>query len=99
MSQFNPFACSSEQNRMLTHNISATNRMHSNLVLRPLTDKTSPSMANALIVFEPARVRDNFSQSLRCSARRILFQPMMELNNFDVKIRTRYPVGLFGEQE
>ena len=84
--QFEPFALAGEDHGVISDNIAAANRVNPNLGVRPLADHSRAAMREILAGIEVSRIAQNFSQSLRCPARRVLFQPVMDLDNLGIEI-------------
>ena len=73
--------------------------MQPDLVPGALADEAVASVTGCLFVIEGPRLRDNFTQSLRRSAWGILFEAVMQLDNFCIEFRAQDHARLLGQPE
>src|SRR6516164_975136 len=99
MGEFNALTQPHKEHGMLTHDIAAAKGVHSDFALCPLTDVAFAPMTNTSVILELARARDNLSQPPGRTAWRVFLQTMVQLENFDVKVRPQHPIGFLGQPE
>ncbi len=92
-------AGSGKNHLMLTDDISATKRMHSDFLPGTLTDHSVASVRDIFLHVQFAHSAQDFRKLLRRAARCVFLQAMMHLDDFEIEIGTEQLGRLASEPE
>ena len=84
MRQFHALAVVRKDDRMITDDITTTDRVNADLLRRAFAHDAFAPVARDFGKLLLANIRKNFRQRLRRAARRILLQAMMHLHDFEI---------------
>ena len=92
--EFDPLAGTGVNDRMITHHITATQGMHSDLRAGPLTDHPGTSVADVPLIAQASNLREDLGKTFGRSAWSVFFLAVMHFNNLQVEIRAKNLRGL-----
>ena len=86
MAQFNSLAHAGEQDGVVSNNIAASNRMHSDLTTRPLSHHAAAPIFDKFRIRLSYRFGHNLTQRFGSTAGRVFFQTMVSLYDLHIKV-------------
>jgi hypothetical protein len=99
VSEFQPFSIGREDDSVITHHITSSQRVNSYLRARPLARNALAAVAQGVAELQLSNVTQNLEQRGRCAARRIHFQSMMHFDHLQIKTGSENLSRFAGEPE
>jgi hypothetical protein len=84
---------------MVANNITSTNGVKSDFILRAFTYHSVPPMPCVGLIIYPLGLGQDLRESSSCAARSVFFMTMMNFNHFGIEVRPQNLRSLSGKPE
>src|ERR1017187_6814278 len=87
MREFDALADIRKNDRVIAHDVAAANGVYADLAQRAFAHDADTTVPCGVVQMQLAHVRQNFRERFCGAARRVLFQAMVHLDDFEVEVR------------